>query len=166
MLYTAQLDLKYPLAIRYPRGRGIRVDWKQEFIELEIGKGELLSEGTELAVISAGTIAENVKQAIASVSATGKVAHYDAGFIKPLDEAMLHDIFSKFKKIVSVEEGALSGGFGSAILEFAAKNNYSNRIKCLGIPDQFIEQGSMAELYEIVELDVQSIANTIKSLLK
>ena len=165
LLYTAQLDLKHPMAIRYPRGRGIRLDWKQEFMKLEIGKGELLSGGTQLAIISVGSIAENVKTAISSLEEKDRVAHYDVGFIKPLDEAMLHEIFSKFKQIVTVEEGSLLGGFGSAILEFSAKHNYFNKIKCLGIPDQFIEQGSMKELYEIVELDVTSIANTIKSLL-
>jgi 1-deoxy-D-xylulose-5-phosphate synthase len=165
LLYTAQLDLKNPMAIRYPRGRGVRLDWKQEFRKLEIGKGEILREGTDLAVISVGSIAENVKLAIASLETKGKVAHYDAGFVKPLDELMLHEIFSKFKQVITVEEGALPGGFGSAILEFAAKHNYSSQIKCLGIPDQFIEQGNMKELYEIVKLDVSSIANTIKSLL-
>ena len=165
LLYTAQLDLKHPLAIRYPRGRGVRLDWKQEFRELEIGKGEVLKEGTDLAIISVGSIAGNVKQAIASIEAKDKVAHYDAGFVKPLDEVMLHEIFAKFKKIITVEEGALAGGFGSAILEFASKHNYTSQIKCLGIPDQFIEQGNMKELYEIVNLDVSSIANAIKSLL-
>ncbi|WP_026837132.1 1-deoxy-D-xylulose-5-phosphate synthase [Gillisia sp. JM1] len=166
LLYTAQIDLKHPIAIRYPRGRGVRLDWKQEFKELEIGKGELLLEGTEVAVISLGTIAENVKLAIASIEAKDKVAHYDAGFVKPLDEALLHELFSKFKKVITVEEGAISGGFGSAILEFAAKHNYSSKIKCLGIPDQFIEQGNMKELYEIVKLDVTSIAHTINVFLK
>lgn len=166
LLYTAQIDLKHPLAIRYPRGRGVRVDWKQEFRELKIGKGELLHEGTEIAVISIGTIAENVKQVIASLEEKDKVAHYDAGFIKPLDEALLHELFSKFKKVITIEEGAISGGFGSAILEFAAKHNYSSNIKCLGIPDTFIEHGNMKELYEIVKLDVRSISHTINAFLK
>ncbi|TVZ26127.1 1-deoxy-D-xylulose-5-phosphate synthase [Gillisia sp. Hel_I_86] len=165
LLYTAQLDLQHPLVIRYPRGRGVRLDWKQEFKMVEIGKGELLSEGTELAVLSVGSIAENVKKAITLAKATEKVAHYDAGFVKPLDEMMLHKIFSKFKQVVTVEEGAISGGFGSAILEFASKCNYTSQIECLGIPDQFIEQGNMKELYEIVKLDVTSIATTLKSLL-
>ena len=166
LLYTSQLGLNHPLAIRYPRGRGVRVDWKQEFKKLEIGKGELLKVGTELAVISLGSIAENVKLAIDSLGSKEKIAHYDAGFVKPLDEMMLHEIFSKFKKIVTVEEGALSGGFGSAILEFASMNNYTNKIKCMGIPDQFIEQGNMSQLYEIVKLDVSSIAHVINGLLR
>ncbi len=166
LLYTAQIDLKHPIAIRYPRGRGVRLDWKQEFKKLKIGKGELLHEGTEVAVISAGTIAENVKQAIASLEGKDKVAHYDAGFIKPLDEALLHELFSKFKKVITVEEGAISGGFGSAILEFSAKHNYSSKIKCLGIPDTFIEHGNMKELYEIVKLDVRSITHAINAFLK
>ncbi|WP_034919985.1 1-deoxy-D-xylulose-5-phosphate synthase [Gillisia sp. CAL575] len=166
LLYTSQINLQHPLVIRYPRGRGVRLDWKQEFKKLKLGKGELLREGTDLAVISVGTIAENVKQAIVSLNAKVKVAHYDAGFIKPLDEVMLHKMFSKFKKVVTVEEGAISGGFGSAVLEFAAKYNYTSQIKCLGIPDQFIEQGSMKELYEIVKLDVRSIVDAINDFLK
>ncbi len=165
LLYTAQIDLKNPMAIRYPRGRGVRLDWKQEFKKIKISKGEKLSDGTELAIISVGSIAENVRMAIDSIEEKAKVAHYDAGFVKPLDEAMFHEIFSTFTQIITVEEGVLSGGFGSAILEFAAKHNYIGMIKCLGIPDQFIEQGNMAQLYEIVKLDVKSIANTIKSLL-
>ena len=166
LLYTSQINLQHPLVIRYPRGRGVRLDWKQEFKKLKLGKGELLREGTDLAVISVGTIAENVKQAIVSLNAKVKVAHYDAGFIKPLDEVMLHEMFSKFKKVVTVEEGAISGGFGSAVLEFAAKYNYTSQIKCMGIPDQFIEQGSMKELYEIVKLDVRSIVDAITDFLK
>jgi len=166
LLYTSQINLQHPLVIRYPRGRGVRLDWKQEFKKLKLGKGELLREGTDLAVISVGTIAENVKQAIVSLNAKVKVAHYDAGFIKPLDEVMLHEMFSKFKKVVTVEEGAISGGFGSAVLEFAAKYNYTSQIKCLGIPDQFIEQGNMKELYEIVKLDVRSIVDAISDFLK
>jgi len=166
LLYTVQLEgLTGPIAIRYPRGRGVRLDWKQEFRRIEIGKGAMLNEGSDLAILSIGSIAENVKKAIILAEANDKVAHYDGGFIKPLDEVMLHEIFSNFKQVITVEEGALSGGFGSAVLEFAAKHNYECKVKCLGIPDNFIEQGSMKELYEIVKLDVQSIANTIKSLL-
>ena len=166
LLYTVQLEgLTGPIAIRYPRGRGVRLDWKQEFRRIEIGKGAMLNEGSDLAILSIGSIAENVKKAIILAEANDKVAHYDGGFIKPLDEVLLHEIFSNFKQVITVEEGALSGGFGSAVLEFAAKHNYECKVKCLGIPDNFIEQGSMKELYEIVKLDVQSIANTIKSLL-
>lgn len=166
LLYTAQLHLERPLVIRYPRGRGVRVDWKQDFKALTLGEGERLKEGLNLAVISIGTIAENVRLAIETIEENEKVAHYDAKFIKPLDEKMLHDIFSKFKKILTVEEGAVSGGFGSAVLEFAAKNNYSAEITCMGIPDEFIEHGNMDQLYEIVKLDVKSIANSINAYLK
>jgi len=166
LLYTVQLEgLNGPIAIRYPRGRGVRLDWKQEFRRIEIGKGAMLNDGSDLAILSIGSIAENVEKAIILAEANDKVSHYDGGFIKPLDEVLLHEIFSNFKQVITVEEGALSGGFGSAVLEFAAKHNYECKVKCLGIPDNFIEQGSMKELYEIVKLDVQSIANTIKSLL-
>ncbi len=167
LLYTVQLGgLDGPIALRYPRGRGIRLDWKQEFKKIGFGKGEVLSEGEDLAIISLGSIAENVKLAIASLGAKDKVAHYDAKFVKPLDEKMLHEIFSKFKKVLTIEEGALAGGFGAAVLEFASKNDYQSQIKCMGIPDKFIEQGNMKELYEIVKLDVKSIANSISKLLQ
>ena len=164
LLYTVQLgELAGPIAIRYPRGRGVRLDWKQDFRKIEFGKGEVLKEGSDLAIISVGNIAENVKKAIKIIDSKDQVAHYDAKFIKPLDEKMLHEIFTNFKKVITIEEGVLAGGFGAAILEFASNNEYHRLIKCIGIPDQFVEQGNMKELYEIVKLDVTSIAHAIKS---
>lgn len=167
LLYTVQLgDLAGPIAIRYPRGRGVRLDWKQEFKKIDFGKSEVLKEGTDLAIISLGSLAENVKKAIEISESGYQVAHYDAKFVKPLDENMLHEIFVKFKKVLIIEEGVLAGGFGAAVLEFASKNEYQSQIKCMGIPDNFIEQGNMKELYEIVKLDVKSIATTISNLLQ
>lgn len=162
LLYTAQLPLNGPLVIRYPRGRGVIPDWKQEFKKVELGKGQKLRSGSKLAVISIGSIGNNVKSAIESLEFSEEIAHYDAKFVKPLDENMLHEIFNSFAKIICVEDGVISGGFGSAILEFAARHEYTSKIKCLGIPDYFIEQGSVTQLQEIAKIDVESIASVIK----
>jgi 1-deoxy-D-xylulose-5-phosphate synthase len=165
LLYTVQLGIKGPVAIRYPRGRGVNTHWKQDFKKIAIGKGEQLREGTLIAVISIGSIAENVKKAIEIAPEPGKVAHFDAKFIKPLDEDMLHTIFNNFANIITVEDGVKTGGFGSAVLEFASENNYRSQVTCLGVPDVFIEQGNVNELYEIAKIDVQSIVTAIKSVL-
>ncbi len=166
LLFTVQLDLKGPIAIRYPRGRGVIPDWKQEFQKVPLGKGEQLKEGSEIAIISVGNTAENVVNAIKIIPEPGKIAHFDAKFVKPLDEDMLHEILKKFSKVITIEDGVITGGFGSAVLEFASKNDYKLKIRCLGVPDKFIEQGSVDELYEIAKMDVQGIVTTIKNLLK
>ena len=165
LLYTAQLGLKSPLVIRYPRGRGVKLNWKQEFKKIELGKGSLLKSGSKLAVISIGSIAENVHHAIEMLPEADQVAHYDAKFVKPLDEKLLHKIFKKYHKIITIEDGVVSGGFGSAVLEFASKYQYHSEIKCLGIPDDFIEQGTIHQLQEIAEIDVHSISLCISNLL-
>ncbi|MEH6705885.1 MAG: 1-deoxy-D-xylulose-5-phosphate synthase, partial [Galbibacter orientalis] len=136
IMYTAQLGLDFPIAIRYPRGRGVTLDWKQPFTKIEIGKGVLLKEGSEIAVISIGNMAKNVTKAIESTE-TDKIAHYDLRFIAPLDKEMLHQIFTKYKTIITVEDGVLKGGMGSAIAEFTIINNYTKKIKFLGVPEQF-----------------------------
>jgi 1-deoxy-D-xylulose-5-phosphate synthase len=166
LLYTAQLDLKSPLVIRYPRGRGVKLNWKQEFKKVEFGKGSLLKSGSKLAVISIGSIAENVHLAIELLPEADQVAHYDAKFVKPLDEKLLHEIFKKYDKIITIEDGVISGGFGSAVLEFASKHQYHPEIKCLGIPDSFIEQGNVHQLQEIAKIDVHSISLCISNLLE
>jgi 1-deoxy-D-xylulose-5-phosphate synthase len=166
LLYTAQLDLKSPLVIRYPRGRGVKLNWKQEFKKVEFGKGSLLKSGSKLAVISIGSIADNVRLAIEMLPVAELVAHYDAKFVKPLDEKLLHEIFKKYDKIITIEDGVISGGFGSAVLEFASKHQYHPEIKCLGIPDNFIEQGTVHQLQEIAKIDVHSICMCISNLLK
>ncbi len=166
LLYTVQLDLKGPIAIRYPRGRGVIPHWQQKFKKTEIGKGKELKSGTDVAIISIGSIAANVKAAIEISAESEKIAHFDAGFVKPLDEEMFRGIFNNFAKIITVEDGAVTGGFGTAVLEFAARHQYQAKIHCLGVPDAFIEQGSLQELYEIAKIDVQSIAQVIKACLK
>ncbi|MEZ4840187.1 MAG: 1-deoxy-D-xylulose-5-phosphate synthase [Flavobacteriaceae bacterium] len=161
MMYTAQLGLKNPIAIRYPRGRGVTIDWKKPFDKVEIGKGRVLKEGTGIAVLSIGAIGNTVMKAIENIDS---VAHYDIRFVKPLDENLLHTVFSKFNKIITVEDGAIKSGFGSAILEFANKHHYTNKsIECLGIPDEFVEHGSVEELHKSVGLDVLSIKKFINS---
>ena len=154
MMFTAQLGLQQPIAIRYPRGRGEILDWKQPFQEITIGKGVCLQQGSDKAVLSVGTIAKNVTKALKN---NPKIAHYDLRFVKPLDEVLLHSIFKKHSKIFTVEEGTVLGGFGSAIVEFAEKNNYKNKIEVLGIPDRFIQHGSIAQLQQQVGLDVISL---------
>lgn len=165
IMYTAQTGLKNPIAIRYPRGRGSVVEWKQKFEFLEIGKGELLTDGSEVAVLSIGTLGENIKNVIKKFP-KGKIAHYNMRFVKPLDENLLHDIFNKFDKIVTVEEGTLTGGFGSAIIEFCILNNYKNKnIENIGIWDKFVPHGTIEELREMVGLDEKSITNCITKLM-
>lgn len=160
IMYSAQQGLKHPIAIRYPRGRGLVTNWKSKFEPIAIGKGEQLKAGQKIAILSVGAIANNVQNAIESLS----VSHYDMRFIKPLDEALLKDIFKTYDTIVTVENGTKHGGFGSAVLEFAALHNYKNTIYIKGIPDEFIEHGSTEELQKEVELDADSLKTFILSL--
>ncbi|MCF8713771.1 1-deoxy-D-xylulose-5-phosphate synthase [Joostella atrarenae] len=164
IMYTAQLGLNLPIAIRYPRGRGVTIDWRQPFTEIEIGKALLLKKGSEIAVISIGNMAQNVSEAIDSLD-TDKISHYDLRFVAPLDEEILHDIFSKYATIFTVEDGVIDGGMGSAISEFAIKHQYSNRIVILGVPKQFIEQGSVEELQEIIGINSKNIAQKLNKFL-
>jgi 1-deoxy-D-xylulose-5-phosphate synthase len=162
ILYTAQLGLELPIAIRYPRGRGTIVDWKQPFSKIEIGKGEKIKEGTKIAVLTIGTIAANVIEAVDSLSVTGQVACYDMRFVKPLDQKLLHGIFETYSTIITVEDGVIHGGFGGAIAEFSVKNNYINTIEILGIPDVFPEHGTVAELQDIMGISIEKIKQTLQ----
>ena len=157
ILYTAQLGLNHPVAIRYPRGRGIHVDWKTNYEKIEIGRAKCLKKGTEVAVLSNGTIGNNVIKALANIKNPDTFAHYDFAFVKPLDENSLHTVFAVFKTIITIEDGVVNGGFGSAILEFAALHQYSSKIQILGIPDEFIEQGTVKELQQYCKIDVKSL---------
>ena len=157
ILYTAQLGLNQPIAIRYPRGRGENVDWQRPYKKIEIGKANCLKEGTITAVLSNGTIGNNVTLALAKINNSETIAHYDFAFVKPLDEKELHLIFNEFEKIITIEDGTIKGGFGSAILEFASQNKYPNPILNLGIPDEFIEHGTIEELQKYCKIDVESL---------
>jgi len=154
ILYTAQLGLNKPIAIRYPRGRGILIDWKLPFQKIEIGKGVCVKKGSEIAILSVGHIGNSLQEVYTNLSEKEikKIAHFDMRFIKPLDENLLHSIFQNHRTIITLEDGTKIGGFGSSITEFAAKNNYKNKIERLGIPDQFIEHGSVSELFNLVKL--------------
>jgi 1-deoxy-D-xylulose-5-phosphate synthase len=152
IMFTAQLGINFPLAIRYPRGNGTLIDWKQPFSAIEIGKGANISEGNEIAILSIGTIGNRIIE-LQKELPMNKFAHYDMRFVKPLDEQLLHIIFKKFNTIITIEDGVIMGGFGTAILEFASNNNYKNNIiKNLGIPDQFIEHGTTDELFASIGL--------------
>ncbi len=166
ILYTAQLGLKQPIAIRYPRGRGEMLDWKKPFSKVEIGKGETLKTGSKAAIISVGTIASNVSKAIELTEDEDMVGHYDLRFAKPLDETLLHEVFSSYEKIITVEDGTIHGGIGSAITEFAAMHSHSTPIKILGVPDEFIEHGSTEALQEIAGLSPKKIKAVILSVLR
>ena len=165
IMYTVQLGLEHPIAIRYPRGRGTTTNWKTPFSKIEFGKGEQISEGDKLGVLSIGTIGNTIIE-IEKELPINTIAHFNMRFVKPLDETMLHDIFKSFDNIITIEDGSVKGGFGSAILEFAAAHNYKNKtIKCLGVPDHFIEHGTVSELHEIAGLDKASILKEIETLL-
>ncbi|MGS2764076.1 1-deoxy-D-xylulose-5-phosphate synthase [Sinomicrobium sp. M5D2P9] len=167
MMYTAQLGLPHPIAIRYPRGRATTPEWRQPFAEIEIGKGKMVKKGTDVAVLTIGSIARNIFPALEGLTEDQKdrVAHYDMQFVKPLDESLLHKIFMRFRALITVEDGCISGGFGSAILEFAAANGYKKTVHCLGIPDRFTEQGKVSELQEFAGISPGLIREAVIKLL-
>ncbi len=162
IMYTAQLGLNHPIAIRYPRGKGVTIKWEQPFEKIEIGTGTQLKKGDQMAVLSIGTIAKNVSDAISNLN----VSHYDLRFIKPLDENLLHNIFTTYSHILTIEDNCIKGGFGSSIVEFAAVKNYKTEITVLGIPDGFIEHGSLNQLQKSIGLDIESIKQKIIDILK
>jgi 1-deoxy-D-xylulose-5-phosphate synthase len=164
ILYTAQLGLNHPIAIRYPRGRGQIADWQQPFEKIEIGEANCLKKGSKVAILSNGTIGINVALALTKINHPETIAHYDFAFVKPLDEKLLHSIFNSFEAIITVEDGVIKGGFGSAILEFSAQNNYAKILETLGIPDEFIEQGTVEELQRYCKIDVDSLTTFFQAI--
>ena len=168
LMYTAQLEsIKHPFVIRYPRGEGVKADWKTEMKEIQIGKGRKLKDGEDIAILSFGHPGNFAASAIRDVKADGiNPAHFDMRFVKPLDEEMLHEVFRKYSKVVTVEDGTVVGGFGSAILEFMAANNYTATVKILGIPDRIIEHGSPKELHNEIGIDANHIADTLREMAK
>jgi 1-deoxy-D-xylulose-5-phosphate synthase len=156
MLYTAQLGLLHPIAIRYPRGRGVILNWKRPYRKLLSGR-QRLKNGSKAAVLSTGAIGNNVTAALQHLNNADTIAHYDFAFVKPLDEKLLHELFATFDHIITIEDGAIQGGFGNAIAAFATTHQYTASIQMLGVPDRFIEQGTVAELQQICGLDVGSI---------
>ncbi|HTQ63518.1 MAG TPA: 1-deoxy-D-xylulose-5-phosphate synthase [Puia sp.] len=168
LMYTAQLESNnHPFVIRYPRGEGVMPEWKTPFQEIPIGKGRKLKDGEDIAILSFGHPGNFATAAIRELKTEGlNPAHYDMRFVKPLDETMLHEICKKFDKIITVEDGAVSGGFGTAILEFMSFHNYKPEVKILGIPDKIIEQGTLKELRHEAGFDAQAIARTAREMMK
>ena len=166
MMYTAQLPNKGPFSIRYPRGSGTMINWQTPFKKLEVGKGQTINEGTEIAILSVGHPGNFVICAQKEFKKMGfSIAHYDMRFVKPIDENLLNIIFNKFNKIITIEDGCLKGGFGSAILEFMANNKYSAEVIRLGIPDEFINHGTQKELHKECGYDTDSIIGVVKKLI-
>jgi 1-deoxy-D-xylulose-5-phosphate synthase len=165
IMYTAQLGLNQPIAIRYPRGRGFTINWKCNFSKIEIGRGIQLKEGKKIAVLSLGTSAHDVELAIKQCAYPDAIAHFDMRFMKPLDQDLLHNICKKYHDIITVEDGCLTGGLGSLIKTFALDNKYNVNIISMGIPDEFIEQGTVSELKTLIALNSESIAEIINKLL-
>ncbi|MDP9078163.1 MAG: 1-deoxy-D-xylulose-5-phosphate synthase [Bacteroidota bacterium] len=165
LMFTAQQENMGPFVIRYPRGNGVMVDWQRPMKAITVGKGRKICDGEEVAILSIGAIGNEVVKATADLNNDGYYpAHYDLRFVKPLDQALLHEVFTKFNKVITVEDGCLEGGMGSAVLEFMADNNYQSQVVRLGIPDQIIEHGEQPELWADNGYDAQSIAAQVKKL--
>jgi len=166
LMFTAQQDDMGPFVIRYPRGNGVMVDWQRPMKAIPVGKGRKICDGEEIAILSIGAIGNEVVKATESLNADGySPAHYDLRFVKPLDEALLHDVFKKFNKVITVEDGCLEGGMGSAILEFMADNKYKADVIRLGIPDHVVEHGEQPELWAECGYDAPSIAAQVKAMM-
>ncbi len=168
LMYTSQLETtKNPFVIRYPRGEAVKADWKTKMQEIKIGTARKLKDGEDIAVLSFGPVGNFAAAAIRDVKADAiNAAHFDMRFAKPLDEEILHEVFKNYSKIITVEDGTVKGGFGSAILEFMAENNYTAQVKILGIPDKIIEHGTPKELYTEIGIDANHIAEAIRSAAK
>ena len=165
IMYTAQLGLKKPIAIRYPRGRGKIISWRKTFSKIEIGKALQLKTGKSIAVLTIGSVSNNVIAGITKCQDPKEVSCYDMRFVKPIDEKLLHHIFKKYNIIITIEDGILMGGFGSAVNEFYVKNNYKKTLKNIGITDEFIDQGTISELKDIVGISERKITQLLNSYL-
>lgn len=165
LMYTAQIEGSGPFSIRYPRGCGVYSNWRQPFERIEIGKGRILSEGTDIAILTVGKPGIFAQRAVKKLKKEEiSAAHYDMRFVKPIDEEILHHVFCNFDKVVTVEDGVIQGGFGSAVAEFMMANGYKGTIKMLGVPDSFVEQGTPEELYKECGFDMQGIYHAVKAI--
>ena len=166
LMYTSQLDeIQYPFVIRYPRGQGVMPEWRMPFEKIEVGTGRKISDGEDVAILTIGHPGNFAVEACRMLAMEGaNPAHYDMRFVKPLDEAMLHEIAQKFTKIITVEDGTIVGGFGSAVLEFMAAHNYTPEVKMLGIPDRIVEHGKPEELHRECGYDAQAIADAVREM--
>lgn len=167
LMYTAQLKNKGPFSIRYPRGKGVMPEWKTEFKEIPIGKGRKIREGKDIAILSIGHVGNFVKEASKELAKKRiDIAHYDMRFVKPIDEEILHEVGKNFKSVITIEDGAIVGGFGSAVLEFMSDNGYNPVVKRLGVPDRFIDHGTPQELHKECGFDVEGIIKAATDLAK
>ena len=168
LMFTSQLETtKNPFVIRYPRGEGVMPEWKTPFEEIKIGTGRKINDGEEIAILSFGHPGNFAQAAIRELKTEGiNPAHYDMRFAKPIDEKLLHEVFAKYNKIITVEDGTVVGGFGSAVVEFMVANNYTASVKMLGIPDRLVEHGTLKELHRECEYDAQAIAATAREMLQ
>jgi len=167
LMHTAQLEDQGPFSIRYPRGKGVMPKWKTPLKEIKVGTGRKVKNGSDLAFLTIGPIGNKTTEAIAELKAKGiSAAHYDMRFIKPLDELMLHEVFSKFDKVITVEDGCLMGGLGSAVLEFMGDHNYTAKVVRLGIPDKFVHHGTQDELYKECFYDKDAMVKSADSLMQ
>ncbi|MCM4168018.1 1-deoxy-D-xylulose-5-phosphate synthase [Arenibacter antarcticus] len=165
IMYTAQLGLKHPIAIRYPRGRGVILDWKQKFAEIPIGSAEELKKGTKIAILSIGHIGNMVLELLSELNNENEVGLYNMRFVKPLDKEMLQNIFQEYSHVITIEDGCSTGGFGSAVLEFANEINCKIPIQIIGVPEVFIEHGTVEELQRIAGIDKTTLWNHINNIL-
>lgn len=167
LMYTAQLKDKGPFSIRYPRGKGVMPEWKTKMNEIKIGKGRLVRKGSDVAILSIGHVGNFVVEASKQLATKRiDVEHYDMRFAKPIDEEILHHVGKNFKSVVTIEDGTIIGGFGSAVLEFMSENGYNPVIKRLGVPDKFVDHGTPSELHKECGFDVEGIIKTVKSLIQ
>ncbi|MBS1733714.1 MAG: 1-deoxy-D-xylulose-5-phosphate synthase [Bacteroidetes bacterium] len=166
LMYTAQLESnQYPFVIRYPRGEGVMPEWKTKMEEIKVGTGRKLKDGEDIAILTFGHPGNFAAAAIRDVKSEGiNPAHYDMRFVKPLDEAMLHEVFGKFNKVITVEDGTVVGGFGSAILEFMNEHGYKADVGVMGIPDRLVEHGTPKQLYDEIGIDANGIAGVIREM--
>lgn len=165
LMYTAQQENMGPFSIRYPRGKGVMTEWKTPLQTVKVGTGRKLTSGSEIAILTIGHPGNFAQEAINELKGSGvSVAHYDMRFVKPIDETMLHEVFSKFNKVITVEDGCLMGGFGSAVIEFMADQKYNAEVVRLGIPDEYIHHGTQQELWSDCKFDSKAIVETVKEL--
>jgi 1-deoxy-D-xylulose-5-phosphate synthase len=164
LMYTAQLPDKGPFVIRYPRGGGVLLDWRCPLEEIPVGKGRKLHEGSDVAVLTIGPIGNNATEAIKRLNNKISVAHYDMRFLKPIDEEILEEVGSRFKKVITVENGTRKGGLGSAVLEWMNDHGYQPKVVRLGLPDEFVEHGTVNELQHLVGIDADGIIKAVEEI--
>ncbi|SNY95219.1 1-deoxy-D-xylulose-5-phosphate synthase [Flagellimonas pacifica] len=163
IMFTAQNGLDHPIAIRYPRGKGVNLDWKKAFETIEIGTARCIKEGAETAILTIGHIGNQISNILEELGHPKSIGHYDMRFVKPLDKQMLRTVFEKYKRVVTVEDGCCAGGFGSAILEFANEENFTTPVKIFGVPDKFVEHGTIPETHAMAGIDFDTLHSYIKS---